>query len=232
VDCVLLATWRVCLLETFTNLGVCKLELGFGAAHHFVNFFFFRFQGIASRVCRSAKNRNFEIHSNHSPDRAHTNFLIMGADDLLRVCKKCGVGVLDESEPERIKNCIECRAEKRAKVNLRKSSLTSSSHGNGKQTRKGGKSIKKLEGKAKVAGRKMVREEGTKKNLKKRGLSVFRSSGELCEELRSEALDAFDGRYLLEFEGNFDSVCVVGGVKEQVRKVTEELVGVDLLYDE
>jgi len=152
-------------------------------------------------------------------------------DDLLRVCKKCGVEVLDESEPERIKNCVACRAEKRLKVSLRKSSAPQV---NGKQARKSVKVIKKLEGKAKIAGSKMVLEDGARgKNLKKRGLMmVFKSSGELCEELRSEALDAFDGRYLLEFEGCFESVCVVGGVKEQVRKVTEELVGFTLLDDE
>jgi len=149
-------------------------------------------------------------------------------DDLLRVCRKCGVEVLDDSEPERIKNCVACRAEKGLKVSLRKSSAPQV---NGKQARKRAKVIKKLEGKAKIAGSKMVLEDGVR-SKKKRGLMVFKSSGELCEELRSEALDAFDGSYLLEFEGCFESVCVVGGVKEQVRKVTEELVGVTLLDDE
>src|SRR5258706_14180238 len=149
-------------------------------------------------------------------------------DDFFRVCKKCGVGVLDDSEPERIKNCVGCRAENRVKVSLRKSSA---SQVNGKQARKSAKVIKKLEGKAKIAGSKKVLEEGAR-SKKKRGMKVFKSSGELCEELRSEGLDAFDGRYLLEFEGCFERVCIAGGVKEQVRKVTEELVEISLLYDE
>jgi hypothetical protein len=214
-----------------------QVELEFGAQMgYYVRVFFFGFdsiflQGITSRVCRSAiliikswiRFFHFILTKSMGGDYL---------DTLLRVCRKCGVRVLDESEPERIKNCVGCRAENRAKVGVRRSSLNLG-HGNGpgKQMRKGGKGIKKLEGKAKVAGRKMVLEgEKKEREKKRRGLGVFKSSGELCEELRSEALDAFDGRYLLEFEGSFESVCVLGGVKEQVRKVTEELVGVNLLH--
>ena len=161
-------------------------------------------------------------------------------DTLLRVCKKCGVGVLSASEPERFKNCVACRAQQRAtKGSNRKTSMSSSTAlANGKP--KSTKELKKLEGKAKVAATKTILVNGGMSSpekevgKKKRGVRLFRSPGDLYEELRSEGMDAHDKRYLLEFHGCFESVVQVGMVdnREQVKNVARELVRIGLLFDE
>jgi hypothetical protein len=172
----------------------------------------------------------------------HTFFMDFDSDSdtLLRVCKKCGICVLAASEPERFKNCVACRAEKRAnaKGSNRKTSASSSTT-LADEKKKSAKGLKKLEGKAKLAATKTTlvnggmssQEKGARK--KKRGVQVFKCSEDLYDELRSEGMDACEGRYLLEFHGCFERVVQVGMVdnKEQVKDVAKELMMISLLSD-